>query len=265
MTMLVEASGFGQALDGSYQALSAGEDTSSRSAREFIVSIDKPSFTLAPGPSGAEEVTVRIQVPPSVAAGGYYAIIYVHSEPAGDGPVGVALAANIPVVLTVTSAERVTTGEITGMTFDEIEDGKPIKVNTVFQNTGNYHYKARNQVTLSDAAGNQLAEASVSLTGASIIPDYAYQFKASLVISGELEAGEYRVSSEVIGEDGTVRDSKVTTLEIGEDYDPSGGVAETEGETTPGTGIPAIVWLALALAVLAVIIIILLIKLVRKA
>jgi hypothetical protein len=214
--MIVEAAGFAQALDGTYQALPPGEDTSPRSAREFITGIDKPSFILNPGPSGAQQVTARIKVPQNITAGGYYAIIYVHSQPAGEGQVGIVLAANIPVVLNVGSAGQTTTGEIVDVTTGKVQAGKPIEVATVFKNTGNYHYKARNRVTISDGAGNQVAEASVPLTAASIIPGYGYRFAASLLIAGGLDAGDYRLSSEVIGEDGAIKDTHEITLEIGE-------------------------------------------------
>lgn len=226
MEILVEAAGFGQTLDGSYQALSAAEDTSPRSAREFITGIDNPSFTLQPGDAGAQEVTVEIQVPPDVTAGGYYALINVRSQPLGDGQVGVVLAGNITVALTVTGGGLTTTGEITELTVDEVESGAPVRVNTVFQNTGNYHYKASNRVTIYDAVGGRVAETTMPLTAASIIPSYRHLFTATFLISEGLEAGEYRVTSEVLGEDDTVKDSRTITLEIEDDYHLIGGIAE---------------------------------------
>jgi hypothetical protein len=242
LEMIVEAAGFGQALDGSYQALPPGEDTSPRSAREFITGIDKPSFILNPGPSGAQQVTARIKVPQNITAGGYYAIIYVHSQPAGEGQVGIVLAANIPVVLNVGSAGQTATGEILEVTTGKVEAGKPIEVATVFKNTGNYHYKARNRIIISDGAGNQVAEASVPLTAASIIPGYGYRFEASLIISEGLEEGEYQVNSEVIGEDGAIKDTHETTLEIGESVDKDNtGVSilpEAVGDNFPSNSHP---------------------------
>jgi hypothetical protein len=227
LQMMVQAAGFGQALDGSYQALSPAEDTGPRSARDFIASIDNSSFALSPGPSGAQDVTVRIEVPQDVANGGYYAIVHVHSQPTGGGQVGVVLAANIPVVLNVAGAGRATTGEITDLTAGEIEMGRPIQVATVFKNTGNYHYKARNRVTMTDGSGNQVAEASLPLTEASIIPGYAHRFAASLLVPEGLAQGDYRLASEVVGEDGTIRDTQQTTLHIAESYSLFAGIDET--------------------------------------
>jgi hypothetical protein len=242
LEMIVEATGFGQALDGSYQALSPAEDTSQRSARSFITDIDKTSFMLTPGSSGAQKITANIQVPKDVTPGGYYAIIHVRTNSDGEEQLSTALAMNIPVVLTVSGVQRLTSGEITELNVGEVETGKPIEVATVFKNTGNYHYKARNRVTISDGAGNQVAEASVPLTEASIIPGYGYRFEAYLIISEGLEEGEYQVNSEIIGEDGTVKDTHETTLEIGESVDKDNtGVSilpETVGNNFPSNSHP---------------------------
>lgn len=226
LEMTAEAAGFGQAPDGSYLALSVAEDANPRSARAFITSIDKPSFTLKPGPSGVQKINVSIKVPQNVTAGGYYAIIYIHSQPAGEGQVGVILAANIPVVLTVKGTGQANKGEITELKSGEVLSGQPIKINTVLKNTGNYHYKASNHVIITDGDGNQVTEASVPLTGASIIPGYTYRFEASLAVAGALEVGEYQIASEVISEDGTVIDSQKTALNIGASYSLFPGIDE---------------------------------------
>lgn len=255
--MLVEAAGFGQELDGSYYAIPAAEDSYPRSARDFIADIDKPSFTLNPGPSGAKEVTVRIEVPQEIGDGGYYAIVYVHSLPSGDEQVGTVLAFNIPVVLTVKDTERTTGGEIADLTAGEVADEETIVVSTVFENTGNYHYKARNSVTIMDSAGDQVAEASVPLTSSSIVPGYAYGFEAPLLGMGgisELPAGRYEIISEVIGEDGVVRDTETLVLNLDDDYkfpEDSGDTGVDDGDG----GIPYLLWIAVALGVLALIII----------
>lgn len=249
MQMLVEAAGFGQTLDGGYFAVPAGEDNYSHSAREFIADIDKPSFTLSPGPSGAQDVTVRIEVPQDIGDGGYYAIIYVHSEPSGAGQVGSVVAFVIPVVLTVGSTERMVIGEITDLTAREIEDGENIVISSVFENTGNCHYRARDRITMTDKTGKQVAEAAVPLTTSSIVPGYAHGFEASLTSAeglSELPAGRYEVTSQVFDENDMVLDTKVLALDLNDDY-------RFPGE--PGDGAPSyLIWIAAGLGVLTVVV-----------
>lgn len=257
LEMLVEAAGFGQKLDGSYYAVPADEDDYPRSAREFITDIDKSSFILNPGPSGAQNVTVRIEVSQDIGDGTYYAIVYVHSLPSGAGQVGTVLAFNIPVVLTVKDTEQTTSGEITDLTAGEVADEETIMISTVFENTGNYHYKARNSVTMTSSAGDQVAESSLALTSSSIVPGYAYSFEAPLTGTGgisELSPGRYEITSEVIGEDGVIKDTQVRVINLEEDYKFPEDRDDTGGSNGDG-GVPYLIWIAAVLGVLALIIV----------
>lgn len=203
MDISVDVKGFGQSLDGTYQELGVQADTSPYSVREFIT-LDKRSFHLDPGES--QQVTATISIPEDVGSGGRYALIYIHSKPTGEGSVGYVTAVDVPIALTISGTELIKTGEITDIS---VSPDKPIAVSTTFHNSGNYHYRAKNEVKLKDEAGNILATAVTSPTSSSIIPPYSYQFKVSLSPEQELSPGKiYYVDSEVTLEDNTVLDTK---------------------------------------------------------
>jgi len=203
MDIFVDVKGFGQSLDGAYQELEVQDDTSPYSVREFIT-LDKRAFHLDPGES--QEVTATISIPEDVGSGGGYALIYIHSKPTGEGSVGYVTAVDVPIALTISGTELIKTGEITDIS---VSPDKPIAVSTTFHNSGNYHYRAKNEVKLKDEAGNILATAATSPTGSSIIPPYSYQFKVSLSPEQELSPGKiYYVVSQVTLEDDTLLDTE---------------------------------------------------------
>jgi hypothetical protein len=221
LDMQVEARGLGQELDGSYTPLTAGEDQSPLSALTYITQIDKTAFHLEPG---AEEVVkATIDCPSDAASGTRYACIYIHSAPSGGGPVGVAAALIVPVVVTVPGSTRVQIGDITGLTVSELKSREPIEISTTFKNMSTYHYKAMNQVTIKNGAGDVFSDEATALTSASIIPPFSRLFAASCVPSDPdkgLPPGEYLVVSKVMLEDGTVLDVETTGLTVPEWYKP---------------------------------------------
>jgi hypothetical protein len=160
LDVLVEAKGYGQALDGTILELESAEDTSRYSARSYITGIDKPSFRLEPGET--QQVTATISVPVDLGDGTKYAILHVHTEPHGEGNVGVIVAADVPVVLTPRGTQQSLTGAITGLTVQNVEPGKPLTISTIFKNTGNHHYKAQNYVEITDSGGSVITSAAVT-------------------------------------------------------------------------------------------------------
>ena len=221
LDMQVEARGLGQELDGSYVPLTSGEDLSPYSALTYITQIDKTAFRLEPG--SEQVVKATVDCPLDATPGTRYACIFVHSAASGEGPVGVSVAAIVPVVIGIPGATRVQIGDITGLTVGELKSREPIGMSTTFKNMGTYHYKVTNQVTIKDGAGEVFSDASTELTGSSIIPTFSRLFSMSCVPSDPdkgLPPGEYLVVSKVMLEDGTVLDVETTGLTVPEWYKP---------------------------------------------
>ena len=213
MDILVDVVGLGQAKDGAFQPLGEDEDTGPYSARELITEIDKPSFHLEPG--GSEEVKATIAIPENLSAGTRYAIIYIHNQPDDKGPIAFASAVVVPVVITIPGSPIQTSGDITDITVKEAVPGEPLEVVTTFQNTGNYHFKASNTVTVYDESGQAIATASAPLTANSIIPLFSYEFNIS-VEPGLLE-GTYQMISEVVANGGTMLNSETKSFHVAKD------------------------------------------------
>ncbi len=218
MDMAVDVMGFGSSADGSAQAINAALDTSPYSARSFI-SVDRPSFHLEPG--GSQNITATISVPSNVGVGGRYAIIYIHQQlPAGGGGAGTLAAFNIPVLLTIKGSILSQTGKITEITTDNAVSGQPVEVLTTFQNTGNYHFKIKGDVTISNSKGEILDTINLALTPSSVIPTALRQLKATFIPQGDLPLGVYSIKSRVMLADGTVLDEANGSFEVTEPYIP---------------------------------------------
>jgi hypothetical protein len=212
LDITVEARGFAQTIDGSNIELTAAADTGPYSARQYITQIDNPSFHLEPGASAV--INVTIQVPQDISSGTRYAIIYIHSLPTGGGNVGFILAADVPVILTVPGSTLHTTGEITDLNVSEPQSGQPLMILTTFKNTGNYYYKVKNQVTITDGSGATVSTSTTSLTGSSSIPTYSRLLSVTPVLPDPakgLAVGNYTVESKILLEDNTT----VTTRKVG--------------------------------------------------
>lgn len=249
LDMMVEARGLGQELDGSYIPLTIEQDQSPYSAVTYITEIDKPAFRLEPGSD--QVVKASLGCPPDAAPGTRYACIYIYSAATGGGPVGVSVAAIVPVVVEVPGSARAKTGDISGLTVSELESGQPIDVSTTFKNMGTYHYKVMNQVTIKDGTGEVFSDEATALTASSIIPTFSRSFAASCVPidpNKGLPPGEYLVVSKIMLEDGTPLDVETTGLTVPEGYKPP---------TPEGEEPSQIDWLLVTIAVLAAVAVIL--------
>jgi len=211
--VFVEPRGFGQALDGAFQALPAEDDTSPYSGREYVTKIDNTSFLLAPGAS--QEVTAYFDVPSRPGEGTRYAILYVYSPQIGGQGVGFLPSLDVPVLLTVSTPDTLQmTGGIAELTVDQpLSGGDPFLVTTVGVNTGNHHFKGQNVLTLFSENGTELATASSGVTDSSIVPTFGFAFEQPLSVSGSIPAGNYRVESQFIDEEGVVLDVKSISFE----------------------------------------------------
>lgn len=219
LDITVEARGFGQTTDGSNIELTAEADSSPYSARQYIIQIDKPSFHLETGASAV--VNATIHVPADITPGVRYAIIYIHSLPTGQGNVGYIVAADVPVILTVPGSTLQTTGEITDLNVSETKSGQPLKIFTTFKNTGNHHYKAKNQVTITNESGATFSSGVTQLTGSSIVPTYSRLFSVTPILPDPakgLPAGNYIAESKILSEDNTVLATRQVRFSITEGY-----------------------------------------------
>jgi hypothetical protein len=226
LDITIEARGFGQTLDGSNIELSADADDSPYSARQYI-NISNTSFHLEPGASMA--VNATIQVPSDISSGTRYALIYIHSLPTGGGSVGYIVAADVPVILTVPGATSQTTGEITDLSAPQPQSGQPLRILTTFKNTGNYHYKVKNQVIIATEVGENISTGITLLTDPSIVPTCSRLFTVTPVLpdpAAGLPAGNYTVESKIILNDGTVIASKKISFSISEGYQRITGLCD---------------------------------------
>jgi hypothetical protein len=225
----VTVAGFGQTPNGIYTPLSPENDLNPYSARNFIT-LENSTIHLEPGMQ--QSVTAIINLPQNVGPGGRYAIIYIRSLP-GPGT-SLSTAILVPVFITVAGTTPVETGSILQVDPGTVTIGQPITITTSFENTGNYHYySASNEVTVTDANGDFIANASTTPMPYAIIPGNTVQFVAQPNMTA-LQPGTYTVDSKVLL-GGQVLDEKNTTFTVNANYIPP----VTESSVTVNPGSPA--------------------------
>jgi len=207
----IDVLGFGQVLaDGTYTGLEAAADTASTSARPFIT-IDRPTVHLKPGERAV--ATAMIRVPADFREGGRYAIILVHPAAAAGQQASFATAVAIPVLLTAKGGSGSEVGEITSLEPGAVSEGKPLTVETVLKNTGDLHYYGVvNKVSLKDASGKLIGNASTVPLSRAIVPGQSVKFTVD--IPAPRDPGTYTLSSRMEQQDGTLLDEKTVTLEV---------------------------------------------------
>ena len=169
--------------------------------------------------------------PKNVGAGGRYAIIYIHALP-GKGK-SFTTAVIVPVLITVSGTTLTETGSITKLDVSDVTIGQPITVTTTLKNTGNYHYyHTVNDVIVTDANGNILADNSTPPSVYAIIPGNTVGFTIQPDLKN-LPLGTYTVNSKVLLEDGRVLDNKTTTFAVKTNYVPP--PTESSIKLTPGS------------------------------
>lgn len=203
----IEVAGLGQNTHGSYIPLVAAND-GLNSAVRFITRIDEDSFSLTP--ADEQTVVVTFRIPETIPAGGYYALIYVQSRLSGTTSAAANLGCNIPVVLTVDGEMR-RTGVISDLATAISE--RTLQIATEFSNTGNYHYKAANRVTVSDKEGAVIATGGQPLTSSSIVPGNKRIFRADFMKCDQGMKNASQVLSEIVNQDGVVIASRVMEIE----------------------------------------------------
>ena len=248
--------GFGQGADQGYFALDPAKDTSPYSARNFI-SLDNTSFHLGPGTK--QDIIATITLPQNVGTGGRYAIIYIHAVPENGAPISTAV--NVPVLVTIAGSTQTLTGSITTIDASGGTGGEPLVVTTGFQNTGNVHYYSTvNKVTITNTAGNLIANVSLAPSVFAIIPGSTINYTAKADVTN-LPYGNYTIKSDVLLPGGQVLDEKTTQFVFQQpsspvitstNAPPSAGVStQSPGSTVSPTGTPTKASLPVALSTIS--------------
>ena len=188
MDLMADIQGLGQTPQLGSNGLSADKDTSPYSARTFIT-INPVTFHLNPGES--KDITATITIPQNVGSGGRYGIITIHNAPIGNGTTAIVTAIAVPIMVTIQGTTKSMTGSITGVSVADVVPGQPIKILTALKNTGNYHYLAINNVSITDSTGKVVATGSADSSPRSIIPTSTGEFDVNIV--APLPIGMYSI------------------------------------------------------------------------
>jgi len=221
----VTAVGFGSLASGNWAMVNVEDDQSPYSCRDYIIEITPNKFTLEP--NGSQDVRTRLRIPDTFDYTAGYAMLHVVTQPIGTNTASMRAAVDVPVIIKTRDAAVIKEGTITGVRIGEVESGEPIAIFTTFENTGNFHYRAENEVVIFDNKGTQLGKAVTPLVAQGIIPTYSVDFKTLhnlLSSNGVVEAGTYQVTSTVWSEDGSVLDTMTTSFTIEEPYEPKAGI-----------------------------------------
>lgn len=209
MDILVDVYGYAQSPNGVTEAIENDLDTSPYAAREFVA-VSPKNFHLEPGES--QKVIVSGTMPSDAGDGGRYAVVNIHTLPMGEGNIGFALAANVPVRLTINGSKLIETGEIKSIEIGELDLTESHDIFVVFENTGNHHYLAKAEAVLKNNDGDQLAIVAIPLMTNPIIPAYSTIFQLTMGENLTRETCTTEVS--VIHENGTVLDRMEKTLAV---------------------------------------------------
>ncbi len=112
---------------------------------------NNPIKEITVNPSGNYPVLVKIIIPPDVAAGTYNATIYAETIPGGTKGmttgVDTKLQASMNIFIEVTG-EQVMDGVVNSILVENTEQDYPVRVKTVFENTGNVKAKPNIEIAI---------------------------------------------------------------------------------------------------------------------
>jgi len=210
LDLKVEIFGYGQALDGSSISLNATQDTSPYSARPFLKSsIDR--FHLDPGES--KSVTIDGTIPSDASAGGRYAMVNILGSRPSNNSVGINVAINVPVRLTVNGAGLEEAGRIESFALQEPISARGQNVSFIFENTGNQQYRFITEAVVLDKGGRVAANATMDQPARSI-PTYSRRVDLKLTPMESLSPGTYNLTTTVKTESGAIIATKETSFDI---------------------------------------------------
>lgn len=210
MDLTVDILGMNQTIDGENIELKDDEDVAPYSARAFLKATPT-SFHLEPGES--QKVIVEGKIPNNSRPGGRYALIDIHSLPIGNGTVGIIVAVEVPVRLTISGPSLENAGRIEDLRLEEPVTTKLQNISLIFRNTGNCHYKAIANAVLKDIRGSAIANASAPMSSY-IIPGTSRIFQISAASKKELLSGTYLVNVTVTLDNGSILDTKEEQFEV---------------------------------------------------
>ncbi|WFN33796.1 hypothetical protein L1S32_08065 [Methanogenium sp. S4BF] len=212
----IEVHGLSNIISGETVRIVPSEDNSPYSAREYI-SLDKVSIHLNPGET--QTVRANIDLPRDVGTGGRYAMIHIYTLPSGSGSVGFSTAVDIPVLITISGEEIIKTGKISEITIGDVTDSQPLKISTMFENTGNYYYgHLINRIEIFNQNDELFEEITTDPTDTMLLPMSIQKFEQQYV--GPIDLGVYTVNSKILFEDGALIDEMSTSFEVSEEYVP---------------------------------------------
>ncbi|VVB64040.1 Uncharacterised protein [uncultured archaeon] len=209
MDFNVTMAGFGQSTDGGSIELGPSQQTSFMPS---FLTVTPNKFHLEPGMN--QTIIVDGTVPPDAKAGGKYALINLKSQPKGVSNVGISLAIDIPIELTITGGEPKVAGEITSLALADPATSQHQNGTAIFNNTGNYFYKIKSNSELKDDKGTVVASVDNPLGPLFLIPPNARKIDFKLAPEKPLAPGKYTLTATVSLEDGTVLATKDTSVEI---------------------------------------------------
>jgi hypothetical protein len=212
MDLAVEIADWNQSQDGTNQPETDLDTAHPYSARNFL-NADPSKLHIGPGES--RKVVVQGDIPRDVGAGGRYALISINSLPEKteqdvENSVGISVAINALVRLTISGSELIRRGEIIDANLDRDDDAisrRHQNVSLVFRNTGNCHFMAQAEATLRNDGGVVLAKSSSPLSS-NILPQSERLFQVSLQPEKELKPGAYSINATVMSQDGRLLASR---------------------------------------------------------
>ncbi len=210
MDLTVDILGMNQTIDGDNMDLKEGEDSGPYSARTFLKATPA-SFHLEPGES--QKVTIEGKIPYNARPGGRYALVNIHSLPIGNGTVGIIVAVEVPVRLTISGTGLKKSGRIEDLRLEEPISARQQNISLILRNTGNCHYKARAYAELVDIKGNAIAYASTPLSS-NIIAGASRIFQISTATKKELKPGTYLVNATAKLANGSILDTKEVQFKV---------------------------------------------------
>jgi hypothetical protein len=213
--VLIEVLGYGDNSQGDTQPLLPEDDTSSYSARSFI---QPNTVTLHVEPGQTAQTNVTVTVPEDVGSGGRYAILRFSTVPKPGATVSVISVINLPMRFTIKDTQLIHQGKITETNILPTESGKPVEIDTVFQNTGNHHYKIQGTIGIMDNQ-NKLID-TIHVNVLSPVPDGTKTIKSKYIPQIELTPGEYSYKTKLMLEDGNLLDETNGKFVISEKYIP---------------------------------------------
>ncbi|MFB3766023.1 MAG: hypothetical protein ACE14P_12360 [Methanotrichaceae archaeon] len=210
MDLTIDILGINQTVDGENVELKEGEDIGPYSARTFLKAIPE-IFHLEPGES--QKVTVEGRIPYDARPGGRYALINIHSLPIGNETIGIIVAVEVPVRLTISGPGLKKSGRIEDIRLEEPISARQQNISLTLRNTGNYHYKARAYAELKDIKGNTIAD-DLSPLSSNIIAGASRIFRLSTASKKELGSGTYFVNATVKLINGSILDTKEVQFNV---------------------------------------------------